>query len=113
MGRTLQKVTYQRAKELMKKARNGQRKLTGNTYLFLMPDNLSYGICYHRTTIIVIHPNNRYTLNSGGWRTVTTKQRMNNLAGAHVFQHDWQWFYGDKNTPYSDHCTIDESGKLV
>jgi hypothetical protein len=43
---------------------------------------------YHRDAVV---------LNSGGWRTVTTKSRMNQASnqydlGYQVYQHNFQWF---------------------
>lgn len=37
------------------------------------------GVTLHSTTVITYHPNDTITLNSGGWRTVTTKDRINQL----------------------------------
>jgi len=50
---------------------------------------------YHSTDVVVVH-NGEVTLNTNGWKTVTTKRRMNQAAnqfglGYYVFQehHDW------------------------
>lgn len=36
-----------------------------------------YVVRYHRTNIVVFHPDGRVTLNTDGYRTVSTKQRIN------------------------------------
>lgn len=66
-------------------------------------------VTYVRTKI-VSWTADKVTLRSGGWRTVTTKRKMNQAAhqfglGYRVFQHDGDWFVtrpdgGD--VPFSD-----------
>ena len=51
---------------------------------------------YHRT-IVVKFDANEIILDTGGWRTVTTKLRMNQASnqfdlGYQVYQHDFNWF---------------------
>jgi hypothetical protein len=43
---------------------------------------------------------NRVVLSTGGYRTVTTKRRMNQAnneydSGVHVYQRDWEWYVTD------------------
>lgn len=53
-----------------------QRKVANNTYL-IRQGSSSIGLKLHATTIITVRPDGRITLDSGGWRTPTTKGRMN------------------------------------
>ncbi len=58
------------------------------------------------STEIVRVNNTQIKLNTGGWNTVTTKRRMNqvsqdNALGFHVFQRNWQWFASYKGTNYA------------
>lgn len=52
----------------------------------------------HSTTVFAFNPlTDTVRLNSGGWRTVTTKRRMNQAADEfnlpyRVFQKDFEWF---------------------
>ena len=53
-------------------------------------------VTYHSTVIVEIS-GDTVTLNSGGWRTSTTKTRINQAAhqfdlGFQVIQKDFQWF---------------------
>ena len=48
-------------------------------------------------------------LDSGGWQTVTTKRRMNQVSDAHnlgfrVYQRDFEWFvdFKEKTLPFYD-----------
>lgn len=49
----------------------------------------------HDTDIVIFHDDGTVTLNSGGWRTVTTKRRINQLlpAGWGVVQRGGKWFF--------------------
>lgn len=48
---------------------------------------------YHGTPVVTIHPNGDITLDTGGWRTNTTKHRMNQYApGVQVYQKNFEWF---------------------
>ena len=54
-------------------------------------------VTYHSTPVVTVDADGTVTLNSGGWRSHTTKTRMNQAArsldlGYHVFQRDFQWF---------------------
>lgn len=52
----------------------------------------------YRGTKVARKEGSRVTLNSGGWRTHTTKTRMNQFANEHcgsrfvVYQQDGEWF---------------------
>ena len=69
----------------------GSRKVGNNTYLERI-DSDTIGVRLHRTHVVTIHADGRYTLNSGGWRTVTTKSRINHYAPARVTQRAGEWF---------------------
>lgn len=69
-----------------------KRKVGNNTYLVrLGPEEI--GLKLHYTFIVRFFLNGDVILNSGGWRTVTTKARINEFAeGVSVYQKDWLWF---------------------
>jgi hypothetical protein len=59
---------------------------------------------YHNTDVVVVK-NGEVTLNTGGWKTVTTKRRMNQAANQfglnyHVFQEDHEWYVFWKGIVY-------------
>lgn len=56
-------------------------------------------VMFHGTVIIVALGSDRFTVNSGGYRTSTTKQRLNALLpnGVRVWQKDFAWFVSDGN----------------
>lgn len=46
----------------------------------------------HTTDIIRYHPDGTMTLNSGGWRTYSTKERLNSLTPARIGQEKGIWY---------------------
>lgn len=51
------------------------------------------GVRLHNTYIVRFHENGTVTLHTGGYRTVTTKERINKFVRGRVWQKDWEWFY--------------------
>jgi len=68
-----------------------KRKLGNNT--FLVKTDRGFGIKLHQTVVVEYLPTETI-INSGGWQTVTTKQRINNFGpvNCYVFQKDFTWF---------------------
>jgi hypothetical protein len=67
------------------------RKVGNNTYLERI-NSETVGVRLHNTHVVTIHADGSYMLNSGGWRTVTTKSRINDYAPARVTQRAGEWF---------------------
>lgn len=69
-----------------------KRKLANHTYLEVGPEGPfgPLGIRLHSTEILKFFPDGRIVLNSGGWQTVTTKERMNRYL-----PHPWS-IYSEK-----------------
>lgn len=65
-----------------------------------------YTIRLHGNVIMKIYRDRVEPLD-GGWRTVTTKARLNEHLpqGFYVFQKNWDWFIQDMNT-HSDEPTV-------
>lgn len=81
------------------------RKLAHNTYRVTIDGQP--GVMFHRTVILRLGDwDGVYILNSGGWRTFTTKQRLNALlpGGIQVWQKDFEWFVStrDGEIPFED-----------
>mgnify|MGYP006292751249 CR=1 FL=1 len=80
------------------------RKIGNNTYGEILSDG-SVGIMLHSTYVVKIHPDNSATLNSGGWYTSTTKDRINQYSPVRVFQRKGEWYLND-GTPYTDGMVV-------
>lgn len=116
-------MNYATAKELLKN-RDG-KKLENNTYLSKGEENIY--IRLHDTNIITFLPNGRTILNSGGYKTATTKDRMNKYL-PHPFQiyreqNEWYLygktsvsFWNDPNkfrNPFKDGMVITKNGRIL
>lgn len=85
-------MTYHALNTLLQGRNAQQRKLTHNTYAIRHATNFT--IRYHSTDILTFHPDGRVVFNTGGWRTSTTKQRLNRFGpqGVSIYQRDFEWF---------------------
>ena len=79
-------------------------------------------VTLHSTAVVLLdRTNNIVYLTSGGWHTVTTKQRINQASreynlGLHVYQKNWDWYValpGGDTVDFTDNMAIDlTTGKL-
>ena len=66
-------------------------KLGNNTWLENI--NGGIGVRLHNTIIVWFHEDGKTTLHTGGYYSVTTKDRINAFITGHVYQHAYQWRY--------------------
>lgn len=112
--------TFQKCNELFKKARyckylgmsvtwtNNERevkkikgvRLENNTYLLQHAD--CYSIRYHQTDIIDIYPN-KWVIRNGGWRTPSTKDRINRMSPISIEVTKGCWYYRIGNWTQDTH----------
>lgn len=64
-----------------------------------------WGVVTYHSTDVVKWDESTVALNSGGWKTTTTKRRMNQAArqfdlGYYVWQHNFEWFVTTKTGTY-------------
>ena len=67
------------------------RKIKNNTWAVLL-DNGNIGIKLHNTIVVEYFPDGKVRLDSGGWETITTKQRINAYSPVSVYQEKWRWY---------------------
>jgi len=100
-------------------AGRNRRKIRPNTYLVADIDLVGdpiISVIFHATTIVKAHADGRIWLNSGGWRTVTTKDRLNHVLPAwlRVHQTNYAWFISNRVTgdeiPFEDRMTLTGEG---
>jgi len=89
-------MNYQKANDLLQGRCKNSRKLANNTYL-QRRDNGEIAVLLHNTDIVTFKPNGVTVLNSGGWRTPTTKARINDYSPAHIYQSGGVWYMGRYN----------------
>ncbi len=97
-------MTYQRAMSLLSEARSKSagKPIGNNTRLFDRGTHVA--IRLHATDVVELYPNGDVVLNSGGWRTVTTKARMNEYAPCVITQKNGDWFVRYAGETYG-YCT--------
>lgn len=73
-------------------------------------------VMYHDTPVVTFD-DDHIILNSGGWKTATTKTRLNQASsqfnlGYYIYQKNWQWFvlYDNKEFPFVDGMTLERKG---
>ena len=103
-------LTYDQAMDILRTARTPAKKLGNNTYLRRVSDT-TIAVVLHTTEVVRIHDDGTYTLNSGGWRTVTTKDRLNAYSPASVSQRNHDWYVGAE--PFYDCIRVDSAGQVV
>ncbi len=91
-----------------------RKKVANNTYLERRL-NGDIEVVLHYTAVVVAHSDGTFTLNSGGWRSVTTKERINRFSPARVWQQNWTWYTGSFTNPdlFHDYIVVDANGLLV
>ncbi len=82
------------------------KNLANNTFVWRDEDDDSMVVTLHHTDIVRVAPNGDVTLRSGGYETVTTKQRLNALlpAGVRVSSNQRIWYV---TTPFGSFRFLD------
>lgn len=83
--------TYDQANDSLTGRNKNRRKVGNNTYANRR-ENGDIAITLHDTDVVTYHSDGTYTLNSGGWLTVTTKDRLNSYSPfvVHSIKGRWQ-----------------------
>lgn len=107
-------LNYEEARKLLEKRET--KKLARNTWL--REENGAMIIRFWETDIVNISPDDIYTLNSGGYRTCTTKERLNDLTPARIgadrgLWYAWERYPGTGRVLFADGIRIDSGGKVV
>lgn len=101
-------MTHTEAVRMVRGKRNADRRKVGNnTYAEILHDG-SVGIMLHSTYVVKIHEDGTFTLNSGGWQTLTTKDRINQYSPKRVYQKDFTWYVrmNGKDYPFIDGMVV-------
>ena len=94
------------------------RTLTNNTTVELWPSSGHLQVKLHDHTVMDYAPDGLVHLYSRGWRTVTTKERLNALLPANVavYQEDYEWYVRAANgtRKFYEGITVDvATGNIV
>jgi hypothetical protein len=69
----------------------GTRKLENNTWLVKIDDD-TYGVKLYDTVVVEVRRDGGYRLFTGGYKTTTTKDRINKYGPKTVRQNKKTWF---------------------
>jgi hypothetical protein len=98
-------MNYSEAVKMVRgKTNRDTRKVGNNTYAHIEYDG-SVSIELHGTKIVRFYPNGFVMLNSGGWRTHTTKKRINQYSPVKVYQKKYEWYLQD-GTEFEDRMLV-------
>jgi hypothetical protein len=107
-------VNYQKALEIFESAKNkASGKPIANNTRIVKRDN-ALAIRLHETDVLTIHPDNSVTYNTGGWKTVTTKERLNSYGPARIYSNRGTWLLSvaGKEYVFADGLTISADGNV-
>lgn len=88
-------ITYSHAQKLFDSARDPTKgkPLENNTRLVKTSEG--FAIKYHGTNIVDIKPDGYFILRTGGWKTYTTKDRLNKYSPLTIWQKNRLWYVSD------------------
>jgi hypothetical protein len=55
-----------------------------------------YYLKLHGNKIAALEPDGKMWITNAGWRSNTTKERLNGLPGVSIYQRNWYWFLNDQ-----------------
>lgn len=87
-----------------------QKELENNTYLVKVDDE-TLGVKLHNTIVVYIFKSGIYQLDTGGWRTSTSKNRINRYGPASVYQKNNIWYIGEGI--FEDGVRVNAEGKVL
>jgi hypothetical protein len=88
-----------------------QVKLANNT-VAVRRDQNKIAIRLHYTDVVTLTRDGKYILKTGGWYSMTTKDRINGFSPACVSQKKGNWFI-NAVTPFFDGVTVDRVGNII
>lgn len=90
-------------------------KIVANNTVEYERENGDRVIRLHSTDIITFKANGDIVLDSGGWQTVTTKERMNRFGPFQVWQRNKMWWVDCEDTiyAYADGITFHSDGRVT
>lgn len=115
-AREVKTMNFREARETLERGRNpNRRKIYNNTTLELLGSGLLndhyIGLRLHDTVIIKYYPD-YMILDSGGWRTVTTKARLNAyVPNVYIGQEKGIWYIS--GSLFYDGIKIDYKGNIL
>ncbi len=99
-------MTFKQTETLFATARGNSKFLERNTRLYKRFQ--TYVIRFWEVDIVTITHDGCFKLNTAGWRTATTKSRLNKYTPAHITQKNFEWYIG--NVVFEDGMIVKDNG---
>lgn len=95
------RANYTKGKIMINEIRRTKLRYKTNEIIY---SNGAKAIEHHNTDIVTFLPDGDIVLNSGGWYSKTTKERINDAIGqfGHIVQRDFKWYYIGRSADESD-----------
>ena len=95
-------MTYAEAEALMRTARSQFNGKPLRRHTQLIDHGAYFAVRYHWTNVVEICRNGACYLRSGGYRTLTTKRRINQYLpfGWHLYQENFEWYVSHGSKTY-------------
>jgi hypothetical protein len=110
-------MDYATASAFLSGGRNQSSRPIANNTRVERIDAETIGIKLHDTYVVKIHSDGSFQLYSGGWYTVTTKDRINTYAPARVASDRGRWYVYSNDwatrTPFFEGIAVDASGTVL
>jgi hypothetical protein len=105
--------TYTSLNESLTGRNQQRRKLANNTYAERRELG-AIAIRLHQTDIVTFYPDGRIVANTGGWKTLTTKDRLNEYLPVRIWQKSGRWLLGSNGSTieFADGLTIHPDGSI-
>lgn len=102
---------YTELDKILQGRNHDSKKYANNTYLQRRGDNIA--LKYHDTDVVTVTPSNDIILNSGGWHTSTTKDRISYMV--RIYQESGVWYVPiyDNIYRFNDGMTIHNDGTVT
>jgi DNA helicase TIP49 (TBP-interacting protein) len=99
--------TYQDAAEYL--GAKSDRPLANNTRLQRRDDG-AIAVRLHSTDVVIYRQDGTAELYTGGWRTVTTKDRINTFSPARVYAERGRWYVSPGAVVFADGLRVSADG---
>lgn len=100
--------TYNEALAVLKN--RATKKLARNTYL--VRDGKTVHVRLHASNVVSYLPSGAVRVSSGGYRTRTTKDRINSYSPANISQVNGSWYCGAARVPFADNMEF-KGGRIA
>jgi len=84
-------ISYEYLDNKIKNARNEYAAIKQHTYAYKRNDKIL--IKLWNTLIVTVYKNNMYKITPNGHRSKLTKDRINWITGAGIYQRNYQWYH--------------------